>query len=70
MNTYWQALRKSFKSIVDDAAITWKVNEYEIFFEIETMLYLYETIVPDIDMRLTKHTWALISGYYVIPIMR
>lgn len=64
MNRYWQNLRKMFKPVVDDEAIIWKINEYEIFFEIETVLYLYETLFPEKSVRLTKLSWTLISGYY------
>jgi len=68
MSGYWDELRAEFKKSMKIPP-DWRVYEFEIFFEIETVLYLYETLVPEPELRLAKNAWALLSGYYVPEII-
>lgn len=68
MSSYWDELRSEFKKGMKIPS-DWRVYEFEVFFEIETVLYLYETLVPEPELRLAKNAWALLSGYYVPEIV-
>lgn len=41
----------------------WSVQEYTIFCEVESVLYLYEQIVSDPTERSYRDAWTYISGY-------
>ncbi len=64
MTHSWNTLQREFKN-TNEPPVSWKAQEFKLFFEVESLLYLYERLVPVANARFAKQTWALISGYYV-----
>ncbi|MCC7452335.1 MAG: hypothetical protein IT324_33345 [Anaerolineae bacterium] len=44
---------------------TWNTHDYDVFFELEAVLHLYEVLVPDQESRHVEDAWILLSGYSV-----
>lgn len=70
MNPYWQNLRSELKPFVKEQNVTWRSSEYEIFFEVEALLYLHEKLVPDSADRNSENTWTLVSGHFITDVLR
>ncbi len=61
---YWETLHAALEGI-SGRPRGWHAQEWELFFEVEAVLHLYETLVPQAERRNANDAWALISGYCV-----
>ena len=55
-------LKTDLKKLLD-RPIEWKDREYDVFFEIEAILHLYEMVFPDQSTHRADDAWMLIAGY-------
>ncbi|MEM6530608.1 MAG: hypothetical protein AAF653_20080, partial [Chloroflexota bacterium] len=39
--------------------------DFDLFFEVEGLLYVHEYVLPDVADRNARQTWAVVSGYFV-----
>lgn len=58
----WQDLTAKIRNY---APKEWRHRDFELFFEIETILHFYETLIADGEKRPVREAWALLSGYHV-----
>ena len=68
MRDTWNELRREFKHL-EGVPDKWTRNDFDLFFEVEGLLAIYELIVPDRSKRNTTHAWALVSGLKVPQIV-
>jgi len=59
----WTPLRDMMRTLPETES--WLPRDFELFFEIEIILYLYEQFIPDDSNRRAKEGWALASGYVI-----
>ncbi len=63
---HWSALTGQFKKAFPDVA--WHIREWEIFFEIETVLHLHALLIPNgdgVQVPAPEDSWSLVSGYTI-----
>jgi|GEM_PF-1484123 len=60
----WRDLTKNFINI-HKAQSGWSKADYTVFFEVETLLWVAEALIPDSIQRPLRDLWTLISGYCV-----
>jgi hypothetical protein len=64
MISYWDDLRAALESLPDRPR-DWHAHEFELFFEIETVLHLHESLILETNLRSAYDAWGIISGYCV-----
>lgn len=61
---HWGDLPQQIKQ-VPSCPKSWTQRDIELFLEVETILYLYELLVPENPSRSALEAWVLISGYMI-----
>jgi hypothetical protein len=63
-NSTWTDIRQLLRTVAQ-IPIEWNYQDFDLFFEVEFGLYVYELIVPAAEERICTKASILFSGYFI-----